>query len=209
MPRLRKKVLRNHQLASRRLGTLLIISGVVLIAIPQIFKNQLVKPAEPIKIDKKLLVTQTSAEPPVRIVIPKYNIDLPIVEAKVKSGAWELSETTASHGLGSAGPGQIGNMVIFAHARPGLFLPLRDIENDDVVYIFTQDRWYEYVVSDTHLVNPNETQVIAPTSDTRLTLFTCSGFMDSKRLIVTALPIPPAAAGGMDATSDTISRGRI
>lgn len=188
----------------RRLATFLIIIAVVLLAIPQLGKKPIlaVKPAMikkdtvitdsgPIKIDSKLLSNQEAAQPPLRIVVPKFNIDLSIVEAPVVNGVWETSETTASHGIGSADPGQIGNTVIFAHAREGLFLPLRDIAKDQLIYVLTKDHWYRYRVTDSKLVTPDQVEVIGQSTDERLTLFTCSGFFDEKRLIVTAVPDKP------------------
>ncbi|OGM69990.1 hypothetical protein A2975_05285 [Candidatus Woesebacteria bacterium RIFCSPLOWO2_01_FULL_44_14] len=56
------------------------------------------------------------------------------------------------------------------------------------VYILTEAAWYEYRVEEINEVYPNQTQVIAPTTDERLTLYTCSGFADTKRLIVVAKP---------------------
>jgi LPXTG-site transpeptidase (sortase) family protein len=145
----------------------------------------------PIRIDQLLLGAIEPLQPPLRIVIPKYNVDLPVVEANVVNGYWETSQTTASHGVGSANPGQIGNIVIFAHARENLFGPIRNIKNDSVIYVLTKDRWHRYRVIKTDLVTEDKVEVIKPTKEEMLTLFTCSGFMDSKRLIVTATPDNP------------------
>lgn len=123
---------------------------------------------------------------PTRILIPSLNIDLEVTPSKVVKGYWEISEKTASFGLGSTIPGEVGNTVIFAHARDGLFLPLRKIKKDVHVYLLTKYGWYSYQVKDTKLVKPTEIEVIAPTSDEILTLYTCSGFADTKRLIVKA-----------------------
>ena len=141
---------------------------------------------EPIKIDPNLLSTKEQLQPPERIIIPGQKINLPIIEAKVVNGYWELSETTASHGIGSANPGEIGNIVIFAHAREGLFLSLKNVKENDEVFVLTKDRWYRYQVKEIKDINPDQTEVIAPTKDETLTLYTCSGFMDSTRRIVIA-----------------------
>ena len=52
------------------------------------------------------------------------------------------------------------------------------------VYTFTDSDWYTYEVTEIKEVLPNETEVIAETEDERITLYTCSGFNDSKRIIV-------------------------
>lgn len=121
-----------------------------------------------------------------RILIPDLSIDLEINKAKEIKGYWEVFEDSAGWGEGSGLPGEVGNQVIFAHSREGLFLPLKDVQNEMEVYILTQDDWYQYKVEEIKEVFPNETQVIAPTDDETLTLYTCSGFNDSRRLIVVA-----------------------
>ena len=145
----------------------------------------------PFRIDEKLLGASVPTQPPLRIVVPTRKVDLSIVEAPVVNGYWELSETTASHGVGSANPGQNGNIVVFAHARDALFGPLREIKKSEVIYILTKDRWFRYIVEETKLVDPNQVEHIQSTDTEQLTLFTCSGFLDTKRLIVHAKPLNP------------------
>ena len=181
--------------------------GFLLVTFPTVFKivfkptstvptliasetNQPIDPG-PFRIDDKLLGTTVPTQPPLRIVVPTRNVDLSIIEAKVVNGYWELSETTASHGVGSANPGQNGNIVVFAHARNELFGPLRDMKKDESIYILTKDRWFRYAVVETKLVTPDQVEHINPTDSEQLTLFTCSGFLDSKRLIVHAKPLNP------------------
>ncbi len=156
--------------------------------VPLATKNIASAQSNPIKIKSELLSKKDTREVPIRILVPKYKVDLPIIEAKVVNGLWELSETTASHGVGSANPGDKGNIVVFAHARDDLFGPIRYIQKDDEIYLLTKDKWHKYKVEETKLVDPSEVKVIAPTKKETLTLYTCSGFLDSKRLIVVAKP---------------------
>lgn len=135
-----------------------------------------------------LLKGSKISEPPVRIVIPSSDIDISVTQSEIKDGYWETSENTASYGLGSAYPGQVGNSVIFAHARQGLFYNLKELEKSDLIYVLTSKRWYGYKVSDIKTVFPDQVEVISPTKEERLTLYTCSGFADKKRLIVVAKP---------------------
>jgi LPXTG-site transpeptidase (sortase) family protein len=206
--RIKKSFLRIHRI---KIGILLVVLGVAFLMFPTTYKNvvQMTKhqvrssvltstatssagfSIGSIHIDKNLLKGHETPQAPLRIVIPKLTMDLPVVEANVVDGYWELSDTSASHGVGSASPGEMGNTVIFAHARDGLFGPLRSITIGDMVYILTKDRWVRYLVTGTTLVDEGQTEVIAPTADETLTLYTCSGFLDSKRLIVTAKPQRP------------------
>ncbi len=142
----------------------------------------------PIIINSKLLESKEKENIPTIILIPKADIDLKITPSKVVNGYWELSETTASYGLGSGHPGHKSNTVVFAHAREGLFLNLKDVKLKDTIYVFTKDKWFRYKVNKITAVYPNQIEVIQPTKKETLTLFTCSGFYDEKRLIVTAIP---------------------
>lgn len=146
---------------------------------------------EPINVDKSLTLSQINKpdKTPVRIMIPSVQIDLPVKEAKIVNGYWEVFPTGAGFGLGSAYPDEIGNTVIFAHARKGMFLPLKEVKVKDNIYVFTKDKWYGYKVEEIKEVLPSQIEVIAPTKNRTLTLFTCTGFADSKRLIVMAKPI--------------------
>lgn len=121
---------------------------------------------------------------PERVLIPGVGIDLPVSEAKIVNGYWEVFEDKAAWGEDSGLPGTTGNQVIFAHAREGLFLPLKDVKEGQKVYVFTDENWYSYEVREIKEVYPNQKEVIEPTDDETLTLYTCSGFNDSKRLII-------------------------
>ncbi len=178
---------RPKTIGRRRLGVAFLFLAAALLLAPQ-YVRPAPAAAEPIKIDRQLLNGPTQSHPPVRVVIPSLNLDLPVVVAKVVGGYWELSEKSASYGAGSGYPGAGGNVVIFAHAREGLFLPLRQVQKDMIVYVLTDTTWHSYKVVDVKLVDPSQVETILPASNERLTLFTCSGFMDSQRLIVTAIP---------------------
>lgn len=141
---------------------------------------------EPVKIEQGLLKGKPKGEFPLRVIIPSLKIDVPVKPAKIVKGYWELFEDAAGFGQGSAYPGEAGNTVIFAHTRPGLFQALKDAKIGMTIYVFTKEKWFSYKVEKITEVFPNQVEVIAPTPDETLTLYTCSGFADQKRLIVTA-----------------------
>lgn len=195
-----KRILKDE---GKKARLILLVAGILLVFSSFMLKSQTVKKDEaenknstvntsnnPITIDKAFL-NQVSKkakekEPPVKITIPVLSIDLPVKEAKIVNGYWELFDDAAGWGEGSARPDEAGNQVIFAHAREGLFLPLKKIKKGQKIVIYTKDKWYEYNVEEIKEVLPNQVEVIAPTTDETLTLYTCSGFSDSKRLIVVA-----------------------
>lgn len=200
-----KGVLQNRK---KRVRLFLLVSGILLLgfgfslsSISTPGNNQEVKISttgevvsfsqEPVKVDKSLLSEKINKlkNPPIRIIIPSLDIDLPVKEARVVKGYWEVFENVAGFGLGSSYPEEVGNQVIFAHARKGLFLPLKNVKLGQMVYVFTKEKWYSYKISEIKEVLPSQIEVIAPTTEAILTLYTCSGFSDSKRLIVKAVKI--------------------
>jgi LPXTG-site transpeptidase (sortase) family protein len=120
------------------------------------------------------------------VIIPAVSIDITVQHAKIIAGYWQVFNDTAAWGEESGYPGKPGNQVIFAHARKGLFLPLKDVTTGMKVYVMTDNAWYAYEVKEIKAVYPNQKEVIAPTTDETLTLYTCTGYEDSKRLIVIA-----------------------
>ena len=143
---------------------------------------------EPVKVELLPNENLDEKEIPKRIIIPELGIDLEVAKANVINGYWEVYKDKAGWGVGSGLPGQSANQVIFAHAREGLFKPLRSIKVEDKIYVLNDQNWYDYKVSDIVEVDPSQTEVIGPAGEEILTLYTCSGFSDEKRLIVKAKP---------------------
>lgn len=123
---------------------------------------------------------------PIRIVIPKLSLDLSVKPAPVINGFWQVSSSTASYGLGSGIIGEPGNSVIFAHSRSDQFLSIKKISLGTKIYVYTNSKWFSYKVNSIKKVDPSNIEVIKPTQDSILTLYTCDGINDSKRLVVQA-----------------------
>ena len=68
-----------------------------------------------------------------------------------------------------------GNVALAAH-RDGLFRPLEKIRIEDDVRIVTARGEYHYRVTKTHIVDPDDVWVIAPTDTPTITLITCYPF---------------------------------
>ncbi len=140
---------------------------------------------EPINITG-LSQTADDAVVPEKIIIPSVNIDLEVKRSPIENGYWVVYEDSAAWGEDSGTLGKPGNVVVFAHAREGQFLPLKDIKANEPVYLIADSVNYEYLIMEIKEVFPDEIEVVAPTTDETLTLYTCSGFQDEKRLIVVA-----------------------
>jgi sortase A len=124
---------------------------------------------------------------PVTILIDKYKINLPIKEAVIIDGKWEINPQGASHLKTSANPKEGGNIIIYGHNKPSLFGKALKLKVGDSIKIVTEDnKIHNYKIFETKIVKPTEISVLLPTKDEILTFYTCTGLLDSKRFIVKA-----------------------
>ncbi len=124
------------------------------------------------------------------IQISKTSTELPVIGASIKAGVWEVAATGASHLATSANPGTEGNIVIYAHNSQDRFGKIRELDRGDSIKLVDRDGLlYEYEVMTTKTVSPDQIEDVLPTDKETLTLYTCTGFADSKRFIVKAQPV--------------------
>lgn len=123
---------------------------------------------------------------PIAIRISFLNLSLPVVETTIVNGVWEIPEKSAGHLNTSSGIGS-GNMVVYAHNKNSLFGPIRWIKTESVIEIVGHDeKTYRYQVVEIKEVGPDKIEYVLPKNEEVLTLYTCSGIFDSKRLVVVA-----------------------
>lgn len=123
---------------------------------------------------------------PSQILIPSLRIDLPVFPAEAIGSEWEISQEGVSYLLGSGIPGRPGNAIIYGHNKRNLFGPLLWIEKGREVEIKNKKgESFVYELVEIKTVSPKTIEVLAPTEDATLTLYTCTGFLDSQRFVVT------------------------
>lgn len=132
-----------------------------------------------------------STEMPVPVSINIPGIPrLLVVEAGKINGTWSVSEKAANHVRGSANPGSPGNIIIYAHNTAPLFGRLKRVKPDDTITVTTTDAdRHTYRVIEIRTVTTDQTALLQQTSQEMLTLYTCTGWLDSKRLVIRAVPI--------------------
>ncbi len=126
-----------------------------------------------------------SIEQAVRIEIPAIKVDAPVVQGD----GWEQLKKGVAQHIGSANPGQTGNVVLSAHndVYGELFRHLDRLQPGDVVRLHTQQRLYEYLVDRTMIVEPTAVEVMASTGSPTVTLISCYPYLvDSQRIVVFA-----------------------
>jgi sortase A len=124
-------------------------------------------------------------EQAIRIEIPALKVDAPVVQGD----GWEQLKKGVAQHIGSANPGENGNVVLSAHndVYGELFRHLDTLQPGDVVRLHTQQREYEYVVDRTQVVEPTAVEVMASTGAPTVTLISCYPYLvDSSRIVVFA-----------------------
>lgn len=127
-------------------------------------------------------------ERPRRITISNLNIDLALIDSKIFDGKWETTDMGASYLASSPIPGETGNSIIYAHNWASLFGNLISIlPGDEVKIEYADGTTKAFVVKYTSTVTPDTYSILAPTDDKRITMYTCTGFLDSHRFVAVAL----------------------
>lgn len=126
---------------------------------------------------------------PVHISIP-WNSDVDIEEEVFDGTNWTVSPDKASHLAQSANPGEAGNILIYGHNKREILGNIRVLKGGEKITIKTDDgKEHIYKVQSWFEVNPDNVEYLQSSSTEVLTMYTCSGLMDSKRYIVRALPL--------------------
>jgi LPXTG-site transpeptidase (sortase) family protein len=129
-----------------------------------------------------------SGEKPIEIIIPAINLDLPVIPAKLVRGNWEATSRGVSYLSSSPIPGTEGNSILYGHDWPNLLGNILKLKPGQIVKIkYLDGKIKIFTINSTVFVSPNETSILAPSKDTRITLYTCAGLFDSKRFVVTAI----------------------
>lgn len=143
-------------------------------------------------------VTENSAESeeetPSILNIRELGIAVPVIPAHLNINKWEVTSEGVSYLVDTPLPGEKGNAIFYGHNWGSILGNLtRAMPGQRVEVVFTNGRIIEFEISLVQEVTPDETSILNQTSDTRLTIYTCSGFLDQKRFVVTAIPISEVA----------------
>lgn len=113
-----------------------------------------------------------------------WNSPAPVVQGD----GWEQLKQGVGQHVGSANPGQPGNLVLSAHNDifGELFRHLDDLKAGDEIIVSTGLRDFTYRVTGTSVVQPTEVSVMNPTSRSTVTLISCYPYLiDDQRIVVT------------------------
>jgi LPXTG-site transpeptidase (sortase) family protein len=122
-----------------------------------------------------------------QLIIPSIALDYKILEGPnahtVDKGIWHYPKS----GL----PGQAGNTVLIGHRftynGADALMHLDLVKLKDSITIIWNGQKITYTVSDIKVVKPNDTSIIQPSNNKRLTIYTCTPMWTNKmRLVVIA-----------------------
>ena len=119
-----------------------------------------------------------------RIQIPAIGVDAPIVQGD----GWEQLKKGVGQHIGSADPGDQGNIILSAHNDifGEIFRDLDRLQPGDEITIYTNQRAYSYVVSDSKVLEPTQVDIMDSTSQPTLTLISCYPYLvDDQRIAIT------------------------
>lgn len=132
-----------------------------------------------------IVVPTPSPQHAVNIKIPAINVFAPVVQGD----GWEQLKKGVAQHLGTANPGETGNVVLSAHndVFGEIFRDLDQLKPGDEVILYTQQQAYTYKVRQTQIVEPTQVEVMAPTREPVVTLISCYPYLiDTQRIVVVA-----------------------
>ena len=134
---------------------------------------------------ENLPIPTTGPEAAISIRIPAIKVDSRIFPGD----NWEQLRKGVGQHLGTPDPGEPGNLVLAGHndIYGEIFRDLDRLKPGDTIHIFTITHQYVYVVTDTQIVEPIQVEVMAPTTNSVVTLISCYPYLvDNKRIVVKA-----------------------
>jgi LPXTG-site transpeptidase (sortase) family protein len=125
---------------------------------------------------------------PERVIIKDLGINLALIPAQIRDNKWDTTNDGASYLSSSPLPGNKGNSIIYAHNWASLFGDLiKATPGQSIEVTFSDGSVKTFIVEYTSTISPDQSKVLAQTQDNRITLYTCTGFLDSKRFVVVAI----------------------
>jgi len=124
-------------------------------------------------------------EQAIQIQVPAIGVDAPVVQGD----GWEQLKKGIAQHIGSANPGQAGNLVVSAHndVFGEIFRYLDQLKRGDQIIVYTPQRSYTYIVTSIQIVEPTDVQVMASTPNATITLISCYPYLvDNQRIVVQA-----------------------
>lgn len=134
-----------------------------------------------------LPVVVPSSDIPVRLRLPSLSLDLAVIPAYKTDSRWPTTSRGISYLASSPLPGDIGNSIFYGHNWVHILGQLKNSQiNDPLIIVYSDGRTKNFSVTEVKTVGPNATEILDPAAVPQITLYTCTGFLDTRRLVVIA-----------------------
>lgn len=131
--------------------------------------------------------TADASQMPANINIPSISTLLPIEQKIIKNGEWGVSENGVSHLITSGTPGYSGNIILYGHNTSSALKDLQKVKIGETITIMDKNgKSYTYKIYSIKTVYPDDIGFLTSFENQTLTIYTCIGFADLKRLVVKA-----------------------
>ena len=129
--------------------------------------------------------TDKEAPKPAKIYIPKLQRTLEVSDGFIKDNRWTISKTGISYLTTSGKLGEQGNVILYGHNTQDVLGGLWKVQAGDIVEVTDSGgNTYKFEVFERKEVKPNAVEILESADDSRLTIYTCSGFLDTARFVV-------------------------
>lgn len=125
----------------------------------------------------------STLSPPTTLLLPTVGVNMPIIQVYLSGSSWDISHLgqNVGHLEGTAWFDKPGNVALSGHVelsdgRAGVFSRLGQMNAGDPIFVNYDGQQLEYTVTEVRTVAPGDISVLYPTSDSRLTLITCSSY---------------------------------
>lgn len=139
---------------------------------------------------RQIAAVQPGIDPATRMVIPKIEVDAPVVQTPPVDGVWQVADWSVGHLSTTPNPGVAGNGAYAAHddIKGEIFKRINELVPGDKILLYTRHSVVTYVVTRQLTVDPSNIAPLNPTAQPTITLISCAPYwVDTQRLIVQAV----------------------
>jgi len=179
--------LSRNQKNRRRQGIIYLFVGLFFLAICSLWRFHQARILSFFSREIPKISAERSGQIPVLIKSYPLGVNIKIKEAGIQNGVWQIFPDLASHLESSARIGEGGNIIIYGHNKNEILGPIRWAKEGEKIELFDNEgKKYLYQAVKIDTVASDNLTYLLPTDEETLTIYTCVGFLDTKRLIVVA-----------------------
>ncbi len=138
----------------------------------------------------QIAAVQPGIDPATRMVIPKIEVDAPVVQTPPVGGVWQVADWSVGHLSTTPNPGATGNGAYAAHddIKGEIFKRINELVPGDRIMLYARHSVVTYVVIRQLTVDPSNISPLDQTAQPTITLISCAPYwVDTQRLIVQAV----------------------